>query len=195
MSEYINKGGITENTPKNLMLGAGTLHKNLKYTPENGWNFAESIIGATSGGNKLTITPDILDVDLDGATVKVKGFTFKNGESAKLETNLVEITPELLKTTIIGELAEDSGIADYNMITTKSKIEEGDYFENLGYVGVKTDGKPIIIIMENALCTSGFEGEGKKGDKMVIKAVFECYQSTDKELDHLPIKIYYPKEV
>ena len=32
------KSGITTNTPKNIMFGAGTIHKNLKFT-DGKWNF------------------------------------------------------------------------------------------------------------------------------------------------------------
>ena len=63
MYDELKNHGVTENTPKNIMLGAGTIHKGFTYIPattgENPvaahWNFAESLIGATSGGNKLSI--------------------------------------------------------------------------------------------------------------------------------------------
>lgn len=125
--EELKNHGVTSDTPKNLMLGAGTLHKGFKFDKTTKkWNFAESLVGATSGGNKLSITPEIKTVEVDGALVKVKGLDFKTGEVAKLETNLVEITPELLKTTVIGELVE-SDIEGYNLIESKADITEGDY--------------------------------------------------------------------
>ena len=131
MYDELKNHGVTETTPKNIMLGAGTIHKGLKFA-EGEWNFAESLIGATSGGNKLTITPEITTVEVDGALVKVKGLDFKTGEVAKLETNLIEITPELLKMTVIGQLGESS-IEGYDVIESKADIEEGDYFENFGF--------------------------------------------------------------
>lgn len=192
MYEELKGHGVTENTPKNLMLGAGTLHKNFKFdTATKKWNFAESLIGATSGGNKLIITPEIKTVEVDGALVKVKGLDFKTGEVAKLETNLVEITPELLKTTVIGQLV-DSDIEGYDLIESKSDIEAGDYFENIAFVGKKTDGTPIIAILDNALCTTGFEGEGKNKENTVVKCTFECYAETEGDLTKLPYHIYYP---
>ena len=39
--------GVTTNTPKNILFGAGTIHKNLKYAT-NTWNFDTSIVGATN---------------------------------------------------------------------------------------------------------------------------------------------------
>lgn len=190
MYDELKNHGVTETTPKNIMLGAGTIHKGLKFA-EGEWNFAESLIGATSGGNKLTITPEITTVEVDGALVKVKGLDFKTGEVAKLETNLIEITPELLKMTVIGQLGESS-IEGYDVIESKADIEEGDYFENFGFVGKKTDGTPIIAILDNALCTSGFEGEGKNKEATVVKCTFECYQEVDADLGKLPYHIYYP---
>lgn len=190
--EELKNHGVTESTPKNILLGAGTLHKGFKFDKQTKkWNFAESLVGATSGGNKLTITPEIKTVEVDGALVKVKGLDFKTGEVAKLETNLVEITPELLKTTVIGELVE-SNVEGYNLIESKADIEAGDYYENLAFVGKKTDGTPIIIILDNALCTSGFEGEAKNKENTVVKVTFECYQDVDGDLAKLPYHIYYP---
>ena len=190
--EELKNHGVTESTPKNILLGAGTLHKGFKFDNQTKkWNFAESLVGATSGGNKSTITPEIKTVEVDGALVKVKGLDFKTGEVAKLETNLVEITPELLKTTVIGELVESS-VEGYNLIESKADIEAGDYYENLAFVGKKTDGTPIIIILDNALCTSGFEGEAKNKENTVVKVTFECYQDVDGDLAKLPYHIYYP---
>lgn len=194
--EELKNHGVTPETPKNIMLGAGTIHKGFKFnTQTKKWNFAESLIGATSGGNKLSIVPEIKTVEVDGALVKVKGLDFKQGETAKLETNLVEITPELLKTTIIGELV-DSDIEGYDLIESKADISEADYFENIAFVGKKTDGTPIIIIIiDNALCTSGLEAEGKNKENTVVKCTFECYQETDGDLSKLPYHIYYPTPV
>ena len=183
--EELKNHGVTADTPKNIMLGAGTLHKGFKFdSSTKKWNFAESLVGATSGGNKLSIVPEI-------KTVEVKGLDFKTGEVAKLETNLVEITPELLKTTVIGELV-DSNIEGYDLIESKANITEGDYYENLAFVGKKTDGTPIIVILDNALCTSGFEGEAKNKENTVVKVTFECYQDVTGDLAKLPYHIYYP---
>lgn len=194
MSEKeFNFHGITEDTVKNMMLGAGTIHKNLKFDKSTkNWNFAASLIGATQGGNKLSIVPNITPIELDGAWVDVMGFDFKIGEAAKLEVNFVEITSELIKTTVIGQLIENAEVDGYDLIESKSHIEKGDYFENLAFVGKRTDGKPIIIIFDNALCTSGFEGEGKNKENTAVKCVFKCTQSPGGDLTKLPYHIYYP---
>lgn len=187
----VGKTGVTENTPKNILFGAGTIHKNLKYT-SNAWNFEESIIGATSGGSKLTITPEITTIDADGALVAVKGLNVKTGEVANMEINLLELTKDIIKTAVIGKNGTSSDNT-YDLIESKSDIEEGDYFDNIAFVGKTVAGKNIIVILDNALCTSGLETEGKNKEGSVGKYTFSCHADLDSDLDTLPYHIYYPK--
>lgn len=186
--------GITSNTPKNVLFGAGTIHKGLKYTG-SAWNFAESCIGATNGGSKLSIVPELTDVPVDGANVAVKGLKVKTGETATMEINMAELTEELIKLATIAT-AGTSEDATFDMIIPKANIEEGDYLENIAFVGKTLDGRKVIAILENALCTSGFEQEGKTKEGAVGKYTFTCHADLDAvNLDTLPWKIYYPKTV
>lgn len=191
------KTGVTTNTPKKILFGAGTIHKNLEYTAGTGgasgsWNFEDSIIGATSGGSKVTITPEITTIEADGAMVKVKGLDVKTGEVAEMEINFLELTKDLIKSAVIGE---DGTSADstYDLIESKADIEAGDYFDNIAFVGKTLGGKKIIFIMDNALCTSGFESEGANKEAGVGTYTFACYADIDSDLDTLPYHIYYPK--
>lgn len=189
------KTGVTTGTPKNILFGAGTVHKNLKYNSSaKTWNFEESIIGATSGGSKLSIVPEFVDVEADGALVVVKGLKVKTGETAEMELNLLELTKDIIKSAIIGKDGTSSD-TNYDLIESKAAIEEGDYLENIAFVGKKLDGKNIIVIMDNALCTSGFESEGKNKEAGVGKYTFVCHADLESELDTLPYHIYYPKTV
>lgn len=188
------KNGVTANTPKNIPFGAGTIHKNLKYTEGTGWNFDESIVGATSGGSKFSYVPEIKTIEVDGVLVRAKGFDKKTGETAKMEINLAELSPETISTAIIGRTVASEDTA-YTKIVSKPDIETGDYWENIGYVGETLNGQKIIVIMGNALCTSGFEVEGKNKEAGVLAATFECSADPDEEgteLNILPVQIYYP---
>ena len=185
--------GITANTPKTVMLGAGTIHKGLTFTG-NAWNFEESLICATSGGSKLSIVPEFYDVPVDGALVKVKGLTVKVGETATLEINPIEMKPEILNMAVIGDEKASETATGYTEMTSRATINEGDYVEKLGYVGKTIEGKPVIIIFDNALCTSGLELEGKNKEAAVPKFTFECYADLSPEADTLPWHIYYPTE-
>ena len=183
--------GITADTVKNIQFGAGTIHKGLKYVSETGWNFTESCVGATKGGSSVKIEPDFYTVEPDGSSVAVKNFKRKIGEKAEMEVNLLELNADMLKASVIGAdgVSEVEGM---NLIVSKDAIVEGDYWENIAFVGETLDGKNIIVILPNALCTSGLTIEGKSGEESVGKFTFECHGDANESLTTLPYKIYYP---
>lgn len=188
--EEIKSSGITEQTPKNIMLHAATLHKGLTFV-DGKWNFEESLIGATSGGTKVSIVPEFKNVDVDGAMVKVKGLAVKIGETATVETNMVELTPDWIKRTVVAQNGT-SAFEGYEVLESKAQLTDDDYIENFGIIGRKADGTPMVIIFDYALCTSGFEYEGKNKENSVFKATFECYAALSSKADTLPYHIYYP---
>lgn len=186
----IGKHGISATTPGNILLGAGTFHKGLKFEG-NKWN--GTCIGATSGGGKVSIAGELKDIELDGALVKVKGLTVKQGGTASMEVNFAELSTDVLKTTTLMEVGE-SDAEGFTMLKDKATITEGDYLENFGFVGMTADGsKQIIIIFDYALCTSGLELEGKNKENSVVKATLEACAAIDGDLDTLPVRIYYPE--
>lgn len=159
------------------------------------WDDSEkNVLGATSGGNKLSIVSEITPIEVDGATVRVKGLTQKTGENGSIEINLAQHTLESLKRSIVGEEV-DSLIKGFTQVQTKSLLELSDYLDNIAFVGNMTDGTDIIIIMENALCTSGFEVEGKNKETSVVTTKFEPSADFKKGIfDTLPIYIFYPEK-
>ena len=187
--------GVTTNTPKNILFGAGTIHKNLKYAT-NTWNFDTSIVGATNGGSKLSIVPELVDIPVDGATVPVKGLKKKVGEAATMEVNFAELTEDIVVAATLGEIAETSDVTTHDLIQSKADIEDGDYWENVAFVGKTLEGKDIIAILENPLITTGLEQEGKNKEGSVGAYTFTCHADlTDEDLTVLPWKIYYPTPV
>lgn len=185
----IGKHGITETTPKNILLGAGTFHKGLKFA-DGKWEGA--CVGATSGGGKISIAGEYQDIELDGALVLVKGLTVKQGGTASMEVNIAEITGDNIK--MATNFTEGESDAEgYTMYVDKPNIEEGDYLESFGFVGKTADGKKnMVVIFDYALCKSAFDLDPKNKDKSVIKVVLDAYAENAGDLDTLPIRIYYP---
>lgn len=185
----MGKHAVTAATPSNVLLGAGTFHKNLTFSG-NAWS--GDLIGATSGGGKISIAGEFVDIELDGALVKFKGQTVKQGGTATMEVNFVELSTEIMK---LGTLFKE-GTTDadgFTMLEDKANIEDGDYLENFGFVGYTADGtKQIVVIFGLALCTSGFEIESKNKEQSVIKLTLQAVADTTGSLDTLPVKIYYP---
>ena len=155
------------------------------------WNFDESCVGATKGGSSVKIEPEFYTVQPDGSAVAVKNFKRKTGEKATMDVNLLELNPDMIKASVIGA----DGVSDIEgmgLIVSKDAIVEGDYWENIAFVGETLDGKNIIVILPNALCTSGLSIEGKSGEESVGKFTFECHGDANESLTTLPYKIYYP---
>lgn len=152
----------------------------------------EHVLGATNGGNKLSIIPEITPIEVDGATVEIKGLNQKTGETGTLEVNLAQHTVESLKRSIVGKEV-DSLIKGYIQIETKSLIELSDYLDNIAFVGTMTDGTEIIAIMENAICSSGLELDNKNKETSVCATTFKSTADFAGGIyDKLPIYIFYP---
>lgn len=177
------KTGVTANTPKNIVFGAGTIHKNM--TKEGSTWTGGTIVGATNGGSKLSIVPEFVDVPVDGANVLVKGLKVKTGETATMDVNFAEVTADVIAAATAGQ--NSAGV-----ITAKAAIAEGDYWENVAFVGKTVTGEDIIAVLPNALITSGFELEGKAKEGSVVACTFTCHAALEGDLDVLPWEIIYP---
>lgn len=185
----MGKHGVTSTTPENILLGAGTYHRNLQYA-DGKWT--GDIIGATNGGGKVSIKGEFLPLEVDGALVKVKGLTVKTGGAVTMEVNFAELSTSVMKMATL--FAEGESDADgYTLLQDKAAIAEGDYVENFAFVGQTANGaKNIVVILENALCTSGMEIEPKNKEQATVKLTLEAYANNEGDLDTLPVKIYYP---
>ncbi len=185
--------GITANTPKEILLGAGAYYKNLKYEAEAGWT--GEILGATSDGGKLTIEPEYLTIPADGATVKVRGLEQKIGEVATMEINLLEINENNIISAL--HMVEDTKevVEGYKHYVSKRSLDDDDYFDNIAYVGTLTSGKQIIVVFDNAIIEGSMELEPKNKEVSVFTITAECTASFEQDdLEHLPYHIYYPQE-
>lgn len=191
------KHGITSETVKKMLLGAGVIYKNLKYTSgEEGaaGSWSGTVLGATSGGITFHYEIQWLEIEVDGATVLVKGVSRqKVGESAYLEGNMTEITADILKTALhmVEVTSEDT---TYTKYVSKENINEtDDYLENIAYVGTLSNGKNVIIILPNAICLEAFEIKPQNANQTTFAVRFECTADLEKdELNKLDIGIYYP---
>ena len=182
--------GVTANTPEELVFGAGTIHKGLKYDTK--WNFDESIVGATAEGTKLNIVPEVTQIVADGVHVPMKGMMRKTGETATLEAKFIVLTPDILKAATLG--ADGTVHADGSaVIESKANILDGDYWENVAYVGVTLEDEPVIVILDNALCKTGMNLEAKDKENASVTLTFECHAELGGDGDKLPWRIIYPK--
>ena len=168
----------------------------MEFKDGGGWT--GTVLGATSGGSSIKITPEVLDVEIDGALALAKGLALMQGGTGEAEVNFAELNKDILKMATLGEelpAESEHAVEGFDCIQTKNAITEGDYVQNLGFVGETADkSKQIIVIFDNALCKSGFQLDPKNKENAVVKATFTAYGDIETDLDRVPIRIYYPKE-
>lgn len=183
------KHGVTENTPKNVLFGAGTYHKGMSFDEGTGELTMGDIIGATSGGGGVEIKGNVIHLEIDGANVKFKGQAVMCGGGATIEASFIELSPEVVAMGIIGETKTGE---KYTMVSPKAVIEKGDYVDGFGFIGMTADGtRKVAAILDSALCTSGVKLEPKNNEGAVTKLTMEAYAENAGNLDTVPAKIIF----
>ena len=196
MAQFDNlpKTGYTKDSAKGFLLNAGALLKNLTFK-EGKWS--GELLGATSGGSSISLVNTFRQPEIDGVFTTPVGADSIETSEGKFEVNMIEWTAENIKMAILGEIKASDGTdfpAGYDVITTRRKVEESDYIENLGYIGtISGSEKPIIIIMHHSIVTSGLEFEPQDKQEGIYKMVFEARSGADEVNDtSLPITILFP---
>ena len=184
--QAVRKTGYTKNTPKSYIVDAGAVFKNLEWNKTTS-KWEGELLGATSDGNKVTIEKNYREVEVDGVKTKAVGLKI-----------LEELTAENIALALGAKITSGDGESapvNYKVITSKGKVENGDYLKNIALVGtVSGTNEPIIIVLDNALCTSGLEMELKDNEEAVVAMTFEAHADEDQVEDlTLPARIYYPQ--
>ena len=189
------KSGISTNTPANIPFGAGVYFAGVTYSEKVAPTAEEvkaAIIGATQDGGTLTITPEFFAPELDGATVAVKELQQKVGETAQMDVSFAELPAELMKNMVIG--AKNASTDGKYDVITSAKLEAGHYYSGFGYYGKYLDGRPLIILFKQALCTSGVSTDAKNKTNSVFKGTFVCHSDIEYGTDKLPYAIFIHKK-
>ncbi|PCH13888.1 hypothetical protein A9Y57_00157 [Streptococcus parauberis] len=192
----VKRSGYTKDTPKFYLIDAGAVYKNVKYNTQTKVYEGERL-GATADGNKFTIEVNYRTIEIDGVKTKAKGQEILESQNAKLETNVKELTADNIRMAINGTVTDGDGITaptGSKIISGKGKLDLTDYLENIALVGTLSGtNEPVIVILDNALCTSGLEFETKDNEEAVIPMVFEAHADEDQVDDlSLPARIIFP---
>lgn len=199
-SENLPKTGYTKDTPKSFLLNAGAWVKNLQWIKGVGeaagkWSY--DLIGATSDGSKINLAYTYRQVQVDGVFTTPVGADMIDEATATAEINLIEFTLSNLKMMLLATNETSTGEdypEGYEIVTPGSQVKLEHYVENMAYVGtISGSDKPVIIIFDHAICTSGLEVEPKDKSEAVYPVTFEARTGADNiEQMGLPVKILYP---
>lgn len=189
------KTGITKDTPSKIQFGAGVFFQGVTFS-ETVAPTEEEIkaarFGATQEGGKLTITPEFFAPELDGALVAVKELQQKVGETATMETSLVELSAAYLAHAVVGKVA-DSTDTKYDVVTS-CELRSGHFYEGFGFYGELLDGRPFICVFKHALLTSGLAVETKNKENTKYACTLECQSDIDYGVDKLPYALFLYKK-
>ncbi|MBT2656617.1 hypothetical protein J7E81_15465 [Bacillus sp. ISL-18] len=186
----IQTNGLTANTPLNYLMDAGAIYKNLIYTPATG-EFTGTLLGATSGGNEFALAQEIRHIEVDGVKGQFKGNSVIDSEIPSLTVNLKEVTAQNLALAIAGSTTTSD--TNYDIITSKGKIELTDYLDNIAFVGrISGSAKPIVIVIDNAISLEGLTISTSDKGEAVIPVVFTGHEEVAGEAAY---RIYFPKVV
>lgn len=191
LASYSEASYFDASTPEQILFGAGTYHHGVALNADKtGLTDLGTFLGVTNGGGKFSIVPTLVHLDIDNSSVMREGATVKDGEEAYIETSITQITPDVIAKAALADVADKTGVS---VITSRERIGTGDYYDNFAYIGKTATGKPVVVVFEKALCTSGLEVESKKGEQSSPTVKFNCVAKADSGKNVLPYIIIWPK--
>jgi hypothetical protein len=187
--------GYTANSPLHYLLDAGAIYKNVIFTEATG-EFTGELLGATSGGNEFALAQETRVIEVDGIKGQGKGNVVIDSEIPTLTVNLKEITANNLALAIAGASVDETDV-NYDIITTKGKIDLTDYLDNVAFVGrISGSSKPVVIVIDNAISLEGLSLKTADKAEAVVPVVFTGhYDEGNVESGAAPFRVYFPKIV
>ena len=189
------KSGITAGTPAKILFGAGVYFQGVEYSETVAPTeeaIKAAIIGATQEGGTFTITPEFFMPELDGATVAVMELQQKVGETAQMDISYVEMSADMMSKMAIGKVTESTD-KNYDVVTS-DVLKKDHFYKGFGFYGEFLDGRPIIILFKNALCTSGFTTDSKNKTNSTFKGTMACQSGIEYGTTKLPYAIFIRKK-
>lgn len=186
--------GFNASTAKHLQLDAGAFLRDYDVNTDT-WETAKDTkcIGATSGGGNFSAVPTIRGVEIDGVKGAAKGLQNIDTWTVTLTANVKEFTAEAMKMALgAADAGSDNAPEGYTRISGRSELKDADYLDNLTWVGrLSGSGKPVIIVVKNALSTNGLSiSFADKSEGLIPITVTGHYTAAD--LESPPFDIFYP---
>lgn len=178
--------GFNSNTKNHLFLDAGALYKNFGLEDQ-------ARIGATSGGNEFDAKAKLRQIQVDGVkAANAKGLEIIDSVTVTLKCTFLEVTEDILKAALIADV-DTASDSNYDIIKGKTIIADADYIKNIAWVGtISGSNKPVIIIIQNALCLDGLQLKAQDSKDNTLAVTFTAHADPNTPQE-LPYEIDYPK--
>ncbi len=175
---------VSQDAFNQLQIEAGMLLNN--FDPANPAEPSDSdIITATTGGITISCTPSYSDwgEDVDNVPNNMLELKHLDGWDCKISTTALGTSEDLIMLSL--------GAADVNSsgkITPRRNLKKTD-FEDLWWVGDRSDGGLVAVKLMNALSTGGFSLKTNKNGKGNITIELTGHVSIEDQ-DTMPMEFY-----
>ena len=149
-----------------------------------------SILGVTRGGGTFTVTRESRTPEVDGMRYPFKGSDFIDSTDAFLSGTLLEVNSANFKRLLgSGDIATSG---KKTTVTMRTAIDpDTDYLESLCWVGDISDGRLVLIELDNAFNTSDFSLTfTDKGDG-TMTFEFHARQEEVLDYDNAPFRVVF----
>jgi len=189
----IRKTGVTGESAKNYVIGAGVVGYNFTYNSET-QEFDFESFGATSGGTAIGLTTTLRQMEIDGVLSTPAGGDMIEETEGTMEINLLEATLENIKRLIIAEDVTGDGTTmptEAKGVRPKGRVGMEDYIKDLVHISPLSDGGFLVIKFDYAIVTEGLEFNPQDGEDNLITATFAARTNPDIIDDaSLPVTIW-----
>lgn len=187
--------GLTTKTKKHLLLGAGAFFKNFLVGTDT---YASAVaggklLGATQGGGEFSAVATFRQIPVDGAIGDIKDLEDIERWDVTLSATMLEVSKQTVQLALgSATITTMTGTAPYNKIVGNNGLSSGD-FQNITWCGCLIgEEKPMLIQVDNALCTNGLNLTVKDGEEGKIALEFRgFYDAVDTGAEPVaPFAIY-----
>lgn len=187
--------GLTTKTKKHLLLGAGAFFRNFLVGTDT-YESAVSggkLLGATQGGGEFNAVATFRQIPVDGAVGDIKDLEDIERWDVTMSATMLEVTKQTVALALgSATITTMTGTAPYNKIVGNNGLSSGD-FNNITWCGcLLGETKPMLIQIDNALCTNGLNLSMTDGEEGKIALEFHgFYDAVDTGAEPVaPFAIY-----
>lgn len=191
--------GATAQGFEHLLLDSGALIENFKakYDTITTFNalidayltalYTTDCLGLSRGGNHFISEGEPRQVEFDGSRVRFKGDFVKDAAHPRIETTLLEFTPENLKRIIPASDITSAGAK--TVLRERLRIKDADYMKSLTWIRELKNGSISLFTLFNPMNTANVDITGPDKNEGEMSVVFEGFNDNFQDLEYAPYEI------
>lgn len=183
---------------KHVMLNVGALFKDFDYTQYTtaaalkaalveALSDESKCLGMTRGGGSFTTTREMRQIEADGLRYRYVGDTLTDSIDATLNFTFIEFAPKNIALGLTAVNQTDYG--PVHVIQPRTRIEAGDYIQDLVLATDLNNGGVMLIHFRNALNTSDYTISYTDKGEATYPLEFHPYQDNLDDFDAAPYEI------